>query len=171
MHAAKRSRLKANLEEDQARMQSFSVGEGVGVPLPALEPPICPYCNMFRKLTFRDGVKCRMLCPCDRKSKRRRLNGKQADKWGLFDDIRPIPSESVHRQDAKGHLLFVYARVGITWCMTCGAFTGTHIKHLGRECDGKPGAGKIACLRRLRKGLHPITGQLLDGSAERVAID
>ena len=31
-------------------------------PQQSLEPPICNQCMMYRKLTFRDGIKCRALC-------------------------------------------------------------------------------------------------------------
>ena len=170
VHAAKRSRLKANLLDDETRLNALSSESGNGDPPPALEHPVCRHCNTFRKLAFRDGVKCRELCPCDRRSKRRRLHSKQPDRWGLLDAVQ-VSSQSVHRKDAKGHLLFVYARAGITWCMTCGAFTGTHIKDLGRQCNGMPGTGKATCLRRLRGGLHPVTGNQLEESAERVLID
>ena len=77
----------------------------------------------------------------------------------------------MHKRDAKGNLPFTFARERLTWCMTCGAFTGTHIKDLGRECSGTPGTGKIVVLRRISKRFQPVSGQFLVGSAERVCID
>ena len=168
--AAKRSRRDRDLQDDAAQLEAFAELGGEGHSGPCLEPPICNQCMMYRKLTFRDGIKCRVLCNCDRRRKRRRLVGKQSDRWGLFDSVQQV-AETVHPKDANGHLLFIFKKVGITFCMRCGAFTGTHIKHLGKTCEGAPGTGKAVCLRRMSRGMHPTTGRLLDEPAIRVSVD
>ena len=171
VHAAKRARLEADMEEDGRRAEaSAELDQCMGDASKPFEKPICTQCGTYRKILFREGIQCRELCPCDRRCKRRRLHYKQADKWGLFDTLE-AQKVSVHERDAKGHLLFVYKDAGITWCMKCGAFTGTHIKDLGRECSGKPSLGKAACHRKLRRGLHPITGDVLGEAAQRLLVD
>ena len=167
VHAAKRSRLEASLSEDVSR---FEADQCVPEDSPSLGPPVCRVCGTFRKQTFRDEIKCRQLCACDRKAKRRRLSGKQTDRWGYFEDVKATATP-VHKKDAKGHLLFIYAKAEISWCINCGAFTGTHLKDLGKQCMGEPGTGKIACLRKLRRGLHPTIGQVLGEAAQRVLVD
>ena len=177
LKSVKRGRLQQAEEEDAEKLAAWESIDSVGSVgetsdssnLVTLEQPICSFCLMYRKLAFRDGVKCRELCPCDRKAKRRRLNGKQADKWGLFRQEQE--AVAVQRHQAKGHLLFIYARAGITWCMSCGAFTSTHVKHLGQNCDGKPGKGKAVVCRRLRRGLHPTKGHSLEEQAVRVTVE
>jgi len=119
-------------------------------------------------LIFENGIKGRELCPCDRKAKRRRLTHKQPDEVGAFKLCEVSSASAVHKRDAKGHALFIYAREGLTWCNVCGAFSSTHIKDLGRICEGAPGLGKVVGLRRLRAGCHLATAMQLSGKAERV---
>ena len=53
----------------------------------------------------------------------------------------------------------------ITWCEVCGAYAHTRARLMNATCPGAPaeraGGGRQQQLYRLRKGLHPHTGQVL----------
>jgi hypothetical protein len=161
---ARASRHGENLAEEAIRSTMYPGTEG------ELGKAVCGNCGAFRRLIFRDGIKCRDQCMCDRRAKRRRLGFKQPDVLGAFE-ADPASRREVHKRDARGHLLFVFPLEGLTWCNLCGAFTNTHLKDLGKECFGEPCKGKHAALSRLRRGLHPITLHHLAGRAERVVVE
>ena len=69
----------------------------------------------------------------------------------------------------KSHSLKVTG--GLVWCCRCASYAQSRFKALKAKCSGPQAAGsKAGQLGRLRKGLHPLTGQPIGMPEERRAV-
>ncbi len=59
-----------------------------------------------------------------------------------------------------GHKLSVTA--GLVWCRTCGHHAAVAVRSLARPCKGPASGPYVSRLRRLRAGIHPVTGRALE---------
>ena len=127
--------------EVEAQPQQAIPSEAAGM-MPAkraLEPANCTVCGKYQKLAFKNGIKTRDLCGCAARPKRRPLTYKQPDVAGAFKPFHQAAAETVGREDAYGHVPMIANSMALTWCIKCGSYTNTHIKDLGRVCNGTPG--------------------------------
>ena len=104
---AKRARLRLIKEEaqDEAREQqvllhaeaaALEAGAEVDTAADAAADEMhCKFCGTRRRLAFINGKRGRADCGCfdERRSKRRRLTGKQSDMQGLFNSVGPPAME------------------------------------------------------------------------------
>jgi hypothetical protein len=75
---------------------------------------------------------------------------------------RPSPPQGWRQGERVfGHTML---RTGaVTWCNTCGKYADSRCAGLLESCQGPP--SRTERLSRLRRGKHPITGEVLDGVA------
>ena len=81
---------------------------------------------------------------------------------------RRIVADAIQPKDAGGHLLFVTD--SLTWFWRCGRYSADRAHGLKVECVGQPGPGQMYRLKRLKKGRHPFTNAVLQGTAKRMLV-
>ncbi len=59
-----------------------------------------------------------------------------------------------------GHKLSITA--GVVWCRNCGHHAATAVRSLARPCSGPAKGPYVSRLRRLRAGIHPVSGRKLE---------
>ncbi len=79
----------------------------------------------------------------------------------------PQPAGALSRdgrvQGDWGHGHRIAVRAGLAWCDLCGRYAAQRVAAgLARPCPGSARGAYAARLRRLREGLHPLTGISLD---------
>ncbi len=106
------------------------------------------YCRVCRTSAASWGRIATARCP-----------GSAAAKWAE----RAAALGAANSADAPSHRRFMTG--GIIWCDACGSYAESFAVGLARPCpQGPRNDGKAQHLRRLRQGLHPATGLVLQDS-------
>ena len=88
-----------------------------------------------------------------------RCPGSAAFRWA---DKAAIAADNAQTTGA-GHQRMISGDV--VWCRTCGCYADSMARGLATACKGKPGGsnsgGRVAQLKLLRAGRHPVTKELL----------